>query len=328
MDSILRDIIKDLKEFDAGLLSENFSFITDYVDSGSYAFNKILSGRFIGGGFPIGAFSEIWGESSTAKTVFLTHAFVGAQKKNYHVVMIDNEHAYQPEFAKSLGVDPTKLLYAEPTTVEGCFEFAEAVIKKIRELDPETPIVIGLDSLGTAPTVKELEEDLQENEAIGGALRAKVTGKALRRLNALIKKYKVAFILINQVRNKIGVVMGDPKTKAAGGKSLEFYCGLSMEPRVRKDGRLVDDLDNPIGISGEIFNTKNKITRPYQKCEFELLYDKGLTRNFGLADLLVRSGEVFQPAKGYYAFKGADTKHRKGDMDDMIAKKIESGELV
>jgi recombination protein RecA len=328
MDSILRDIIKDLKDFDAGLLSENFSFITDYVDSGSYAFNKILSGKFIGGGFPVGAFSEIWGESSTAKTVFLTHAFVGAQKKGYHVVMIDNEHAYQPEFSKSLGVDPTQLIYAEPTTVEGCFNFAEAAIKKIRERDPETPIVIGLDSLGTAPTIKELEEELEENEAIGGALRAKVTGKALRRMNALVKKEKVAFILINQVRNKIGVIMGDPKTKAAGGKSLDFYCGLSMEPRVRKDGRMVDDLDNSIGINGEIYNTKNKITRPYQRCEFELLYDKGLTRDYGLTDLLLRSGEVTMPTKGFYSFKGTETKHRKRDMDVIIAKKIESGELI
>jgi len=141
--SFLEDICKRLDG--AALLSEEDQ-IHGFVDSGSYALNKILSGKY-DGGYPIGAITEIYGESSTAKTVFLTHAFVGAQQKGYYTVMIDNEHAYSPAFAKTLGVDPEKLIYLMPEAMEDCFLAIEQVITAIRETDTTTPIIIGYDSI-------------------------------------------------------------------------------------------------------------------------------------------------------------------------------------
>jgi RecA/RadA recombinase len=126
--SFLDDICKRLDG--AALLSEEDQ-VYGFVDSGSYALNKVLSGRY-DGGYPIGSITEIYGESSTAKTVFLTHAFVGAQKKGYYTVMVDNEHAYSPSFAKVLGVDPEKLIYLMPEAMEDCFLAIENAILAIR----------------------------------------------------------------------------------------------------------------------------------------------------------------------------------------------------
>ena len=124
MSSMLDDICKELEN--ASVLSDE-SQIFGFVDSGSRALNKIISGKY-DGGYPIGSITEIYGESSTAKTVFLTHAFIGAQAKGYYSIMVDNEHAYSPSFAEKLGLDPKNLIYAQPETLEDCFDSIEKSI--------------------------------------------------------------------------------------------------------------------------------------------------------------------------------------------------------
>ena len=260
MANILDDICKRLDG--ANLLSEEGQ-VFGFVDSGSYALNKIISGDY-NGGFPIGGITEIYGESSTAKTVFLTHAFKGAQEQGYYTVMVDNEHAYSPSFAKILGVDSEKLIYTMPETMEDCFETIEKAILAIREKDKDTPIVIGYDSIGVSPTRKEMEGDLGNNSEIAGALRAKVAGQCLRRINPLLRKHKAALIIINQVRSKVGLVFGDPRTKAGGGKALLYYCAVSLETASAKGDVLYDDMKNPTGIKGTIKCVKNKVTVPYR----------------------------------------------------------------
>ena len=318
----LQDVCKELDG--ATTLAEE-SQAYGFVDSGSYSLNKVISGKFKGG-YPIGAITEIYGESSTAKTVFLTHAFVGAQKKGYHTVMIDNEQAYSPSFAKVLGVDPDKLLYMAPETLEDCFNAIEKSILAIREKDPDTPILIGYDSIGVSPSRKEMEGDMAGDPNMGGAIRAKVAGICLRRINPLLRKYKAGLIIINQIRSKVGVMFGDPRTKAGGGKSLLYYCGTSLETMSGKSDVLYDGNKNPLGITGRIKCVKNKITVPYQECDFELLYDKGLTREEGLVYTLLKSGSVTQPSKGWYSIDGT-TKHRAKDLQKELSAKIESGEL-
>lgn len=322
----LQDILKELNG--VNLLSEEEP-ISAFVDSGSYALNKIISGRF-DGGYPIGNITEIYGESSTAKTVFITHAFRGAQAKGFYTVMVDNEHSYSAEFAKILGVDPEKVIYAEPETIETCFAFIEEVIKKIREHDKDTPILIGFDSIGTTPCNKELSDELKDGDhVIIGALRAKITGQWLRRINPLLKKNKAGLIIINQIRSKIGVMFGDPRTKAGGGKSLDYYCSVSLETVSNKGNDVIyDENKKAVGIEGTIRNKKNKVTIPYQECEFRLLFDKGLDRNVGLCDLLIREGLVYQPGKGWYAFTGSEDKSRKDRIDSLAADKISDGTLL
>ena len=324
MANILDDICKRLDG--ANLLSEEGQ-VFGYVDSGSYALNKIISGKY-DGGFPIGGITEIYGESSTAKTVFLTHAFVGAQKKGYYTVMVDNEHAYSPSFANILGVDSEKLIYTTPETMEGCFEAIENSILAIREHDKDTPIVIGYDSIGVSPTRKEMDGELGANGEISGALRAKVAGQCLRRINPLLRKYKAALIIINQVRSKVGLVFGDPRTKAGGGKALLYYCAVSLETASAKAGIMFDELKNPTGIKGTVKCVKNKVTVPYQDCEFKLEYNKGLSQDYGLTTSAYRNGVVTSPAKGWYSLDDGKTKSRAADLTKILSTKIEKGELT
>ena len=324
MANILDDICKRLDG--ANLLSEEGQ-VFGYVDSGSYALNKIISGKY-DGGFPIGGITEIYGESSTAKTVFLTHAFVGAQQKGYYTVMVDNEHAYSPSFANILGVDSEKLIYTTPETMEGCFEAIENSILAIREHDKDTPIVIGYDSIGVSPTRKEMDGELGANGEISGALRAKVAGQCLRRINPLLRKHKAALIIINQVRSKVGLVFGDPRTKAGGGKALLYYCAVSLETASAKAGIMFDELKNPTGIKGTVKCVKNKVTVPYQDCEFKLEYNKGLSQDYGLTTSAYRNGVVTSPAKGWYSLDDGKTKSRAADLTKILSTKIEKGELT
>ena len=323
MANILDDICKRLDG--ANLLSEEGQ-VFGFVDSGSYALNKIISGDY-NGGFPIGGITEIYGESSTAKTVFLTHAFKGAQEQGYYTVMVDNEHAYSPSFAKILGVDSEKLIYTMPETMEDCFETIEKAILAIREKDKDTPIVIGYDSIGVSPTRKEMEGDLGNNSEIAGALRAKVAGQCLRRINPLLRKHKASLIIINQVRSKVGLVFGDPRTKAGGGKALLYYCAVSLETASAKGDVLYDDMKNPTGIKGTIKCVKNKVTVPYQDCEFKLMYNEGLSREYGLTLSAYKNGIATSPSKGWYSLDGGATKSRAADLTKKLAEMVKKGEL-
>lgn len=321
--SIYDDICKELTG--ASVLSED-DMVQGYVDSGSYALNRILSGKF-DGGYPVGAITEIYGESSTAKTVFLTHAFVGAQKAGYYTVMIDNEQAYSPPFARKLGVDAEKLIYMSPESLEDCFEAIERVVASIRKHDKDTPIVIGYDSIGVSPARKELESDAMGGDNMTGALRAKQAGICLRRINPLLRKEKVALIIINQVRSKVGVMYGDPTTKAGGGNALFFYCGVSLKTSSGKSDILFDDFNNPIGIKGKVQNKKNKVTIPFQECEFKLVYDEGLNRSWGMAEMGQKLGLVTSPAKGWFSLDGGETKTRKENVNEKMEQMVENGEL-
>ena len=311
MTNFLDDICKELDN--ASVLADE-SQIFGYVDSGSFALNKIISGDY-NGGYPIGSITEIYGESSSAKTVFLTHAFIGAQREGFHTVMVDNEHAYSPSFAEKLGLDSNKLIYTQPETIEECFETIEKVIKAIRKKDADTPIMIGYDSIGTSPTKKEMDEDFGKNSEMGGALRAKVAGQCLRRINPLLRKYKAGLIIINQVRSKVGVMFGDPRTRAGGGKALLYYCGTSLETASGKSDQLFDDRKNPLGITGTIKAVKNKITKPFQSCEFKLLYDEGIVPEYGLTESYFKDGKAIKPSPGWFSIDDGKTKHRKADLD-------------
>ena len=296
-----------------------------FVDSGSKVLNKIISGDY-NGGYPIGSITEIYGESSTAKTVFLTHAFIGAQQKGFYTVMVDNEHAYSPSFAEKLGIESEKLVYLQPETIEDCFKSIENSIMAIRKHDAETPILIGYDSIGVSPTRKEMEDEFGKNSEMGGALRAKVAGQCLRRINPMLRKYKAGLIIVNQVRSKVGVMFGDPRTRAGGGKALLYYCGTSLETASGKNDALFDSRKNPLGITGTIKTVKNKITKPYQTCDFKLLYDEGLQHNYGLTAQYVKDGTVTTPSKGWYTLTG-ETKHRAADMDNIIGDTFEDGKV-
>jgi len=272
-----------------------------FVSTGSYALNRVISGDYTKG-IPIGMITQFMGEASTAKTVFATHILKDAQAKGYYSMLVDSENAYNPEFAESLGLDPKKLIYAAPDTLEDCFQVIEDTIKAIRETDAETPIVIAYDSIAVSPSKAEFEAESYDGNNMQGAVRAKSTGACLRKINPLLRKYKVALVVINQIRNKVGVLYGNPETQAAGGKSLEYYLGVNMKTISNKTSDLIKDENKQIiGIQGKLRNTKNKVSIPFRETTFKLMYDEGLDQYDGLLEFLVLDGLV-QQSGGWFTF--------------------------
>ena len=251
-----KDVIKRLKN--AGLLSDEAHDL-GFVSTGSYALNKIISGDYMKG-IPIGMISQFHGEASTAKTVFATHILKEAQSKGYYSMLVDSENAYNPTFAKQLGVDPERLIYSTAETLEDSFQVMEDTILSIREADPNTPIVIAYDSIAVSPSKAEYEAESYDGNNMQGAIRAKATGACLRKINPLMRKHKVALIVINQIRSKVGVMYGNPETMAAGGKSLDYYLGVNLKCISNKTADLVrDDNKQVIGITGTVRNTNTGI---------------------------------------------------------------------
>tara|TARA_R100000152_G_C6781999_1_gene217926 strand:+ start:4563 stop:5549 length:987 start_codon:yes stop_codon:yes gene_type:complete len=307
-------VLKRLKN--AGLLSEQVPDL-GFVSTGNYALNKIISGDYTKG-IPIGMITQFHGESSTAKTVFATHILKEAQVKGYYSILVDSENAYNSEFAQSLGIDPKKLIYSAPETLEDSFQVLEDTILAIRETDPDTPIVAAYDSIAVSPSKAEYEADSYEGNNMQGAVRAKATGACLRKINPLLRKHKVALVVINQIRNKVGVMYGNPETMAAGGKSLEYYLGVNLKCVSNKTSDLIkDDNKNVIGIMGRVKNTKNKCSIPFKECEFELVYDKGLNPYAGSLKLLEADGLISRSG-AWYSVVGTDKKFQSKDFQDLL----------
>jgi recombination protein RecA len=173
------------------------------------------------------------------------------------------------------------------------FKLLKIRLLAIRETDKDTPIVVVYDSLAVSPSKAEYEADNYEGNNMQGAIRAKSTGACLRKMNPLMRKHKVALVIINQIRNKVGVMYGSPDTMAAGGKSLEYYLGVNLKCISNKTSDLLkDDNKNVIGIAGKVRNTKNKVSIPFRECEFELLYNEGLDPYAGVLKMLEIDGHV------------------------------------
>ena len=308
------DVFKRLKS--AGLLSEQVPDL-GFVGTGSYALNKIISGSYTKG-IPVGMITQFMGEASTAKTVFGTHILKEAQSKDYYSMMVDSENAYNPDFASHLGIDPSKLIYAAPETLEDCFQVIEDTILEIRKTDSDTPIVVVYDSIAVSPSKAEYEAESYDGNNMQGAIRAKSTGACLRKINPLMRKHKVALVVINQIRNKVGVMYGSPDTMAAGGKSLEYYLGVNLKCISNKTSDLLrDDNKNIIGIQGKVRNTKNKVSIPFKECEFELLYDEGLDPHAGLLKQLEVDGHV-ERSGAWYSVVSTGKKFQSKEFSNLL----------
>jgi recombination protein RecA len=314
-------VLKRLKN--AGLLSEQVPDM-GFVPTGSYALNKIISGDFTKG-IPVGMITQFHGEASTAKTVFATHILKEAQAKDYYTMLVDSENAYNPEFATHLGIDPKKLIYSTPETLEECFQVIEDTILAIRETDKDTPIVVAYDSIAVSPSKAEYEAENYEGNNMQGAIRAKSTGACLRKINPLMRKYKVALVIINQIRNKVGVMYGSPDTMAAGGKSLEYYLGVNLKCISNKTSDLIkNEHKNVIGIQGKVRNTKNKCSIPFRECEFELMWDEGLNPYAGILKQLEAEALVSRSG-AWYTVEGTEKKFQSKEFQDLLLDQQEEG---
>jgi recombination protein RecA len=242
------------------------------------------------GGVPRGRIVEIYGPESSGKTTLALHIVAEAQKAGGVAAYIDAEHAMDADYAGKLGVDIDQLLISQPDSGEQALEIAEALVRS-NGVD-----VIVVDSV--AALVPRAELDGEMGDSLPG-LQARLMSQALRKLTAIVAQSNTCFIFINQIREKIGVMFGNPET-TTGGRALKFYSSLRLD--IRRIGAIKDG-DRVVGNRTKVKVAKNKVAPPFRECEFDIMYGEGVSREGDLLDLAVAQRAV-EKSGAWFSYKG------------------------
>jgi recombination protein RecA len=242
------------------------------------------------GGVPRGRIVEIYGPESSGKTTLALHIVAEAQKAGGVAAYIDAEHAMDADYAHKLGVDIDQLLISQPDSGEQALEIAEALVRS-NGVD-----AIVIDSV--AALVPRAELDGEMGDSLPG-LQARLMSQALRKLTAIVSQSNTCFIFINQIREKIGVMFGNPET-TTGGRALKFYSSLRLD--IRRIGAIKDG-DRVVGNRTKVKVAKNKVAPPFRECEFDIMYGEGVSREGDLLDLAV-TNRVVEKSGAWFSYKG------------------------